>query len=134
MFMAKSKIDKNTSNISSKQNLYAVMAGGLAGLVNGLFGGGGGMIVVPMLTGLLKRDPKRAHATALMIILPISLVSGLFYAAFGNLQLMVAIPVSIGVSIGGVVGALLLSKLSSKWIIMIFAVVMAAAGIKMLLF
>lgn len=132
--MAKSKIDKNTSNISSKQNLYAVMAGGLAGLVNGLFGGGGGMIVVPMLTGLLKRDPKRAHATALMIILPISLVSGLFYAAFGNLQLMVAIPVSIGVSIGGVVGALLLSKLSSKWIIMIFAVVMAAAGIKMLLF
>ena len=134
MFMAKSKIDKNTSNISSRQNLYAVMAGGLAGLVNGLFGGGGGMIVVPMLTGLLKRDPKRAHATALMIILPISLVSGLFYAAFGNLQLMVAIPVSIGVSIGGVVGALLLSKLSSKWIIMIFAVVMAAAGIKMLLF
>ena len=65
--MAKSKIDKNTSNISSKQNLYAVMAGGLAGLVNGLFGGGGGMIVVPMLTGLLKRDPKRAHATALII-------------------------------------------------------------------
>ena len=134
MIMVKSKINKNTSNISSKQNLYAVMAGGLAGLVNGLFGGGGGMIVVPMLTGLLKRDPKRAHATALMIILPISLVSGLFYAAFGNLQLMVAIPVSIGVSIGGVVGALLLSKLSSKWIIMIFAVVMAAAGIKMLLF
>ncbi len=134
MIMLKSKINKNASNISSKQNLYAVMAGGLAGLVNGLFGGGGGMIVVPMLTGLLKRDPKRAHATALMIILPISLVSGLFYAAFGNLQLMVAIPVSIGVSIGGVVGALLLSKLSSKWIIMIFAVVMAAAGIKMLLF
>ena len=134
MIMVKSKINKNTSNISSKQNLYAVMAGGLAELVNGLFGGGGGMIVVPMLTGLLKRDPQRAHATALMIILPISLVSGLFYAAFGNLQLMVAIPVSIGVSIGGVVGALLLSKLSSKWIIMIFAVVMAAAGIKMLLF
>lgn len=125
---------KNIYNNCNKENLYAVVAGGLAGLINGLFGGGGGMIVVPMLIGLLKREPKRAHATALMIILPISLVSGLFYAAFGNLQLMVAIPVVIGVSVGGVVGALLLSKLSSKWIIMIFAIMMAAAGIKMLLF
>ena len=125
---------KNIYNNCNKENLYAVIAGGLAGLINGLFGGGGGMIVVPMLIGLLKREPKRAHATALMIILPISLVSGLFYAAFGNLQIMVAIPVVIGVSVGGVVGALLLSKLSSKWIIMIFAIIMAAAGIKMLLF
>lgn len=132
--MIGSKINKNFNINSDKQNLYAVMAGSLAGLINGLFGGGGGMIVVPMLTGLLKREPKRAHATALMIILPISLVSGLFYAAFGNLQLSVATPVSIGVSVGGVIGALLLSKLSSKWVIIIFAVIMAAAGIKMLLF
>lgn len=122
------------NNDDKKENLFAVLTGSFAGVINGLFGGGGGMIVVPMLTGLLKRESKQAHATALMIILPLSLVSGLFYAAFGNLQISVALPVTIGVVIGGVIGAFLLSKLSSKWIIIIFAVMMSSAGIKMLLF
>lgn len=117
-----------------KQTLFSVLTGASAGLINGLFGGGGGMIVVPMLVALLKKEPKTAHATAILIILPLSIVSGLFYVAFGNLQLNVGIPVAIGVVVGGAAGALLLSKLSSKWIVVIFSVVMAAAGVKMLLF
>lgn len=117
-----------------KQTLFSVVTGATAGLINGLFGGGGGMIVVPMLVALLKKEPKTAHATAILIILPLSIASGLFYVAFGNLQLNVGIPVAIGVVAGGAIGALLLSKLSSKWIVVIFSVVMAAAGVKMLLF
>ena len=122
--------DKNTN----KNNYYALLIGAVAGLVNGIFGGGGGMIVVPMLVMLLKCPPKKAHATALIIILPLSLVSGIIYAVFGNLNINVATPVSIGVLIGGVLGAFLLSKLSSKWVIIIFSVVMAFAGGKMLFF
>ena len=62
------------------------------------------------------------------------MVSGLFYALFGNLNFQVFVPVSIGVVLGGTVGALLLSKLSNKWIIVIFSLVMAIAGVKMLFF
>ncbi|MBE5750505.1 MAG: sulfite exporter TauE/SafE family protein [Clostridiales bacterium] len=124
---------KNQRN-SKRLNLYAALTGVIAGLINGVFGGGGGMIVVPMLIMLLKCDPKKAHATAILIILPLSLVSGLFYALFGNLNFQVFIPVSIGVVLGGAVGALLLSKLSNKWIIIIFSAVMAVAGAKMLFF
>ncbi len=116
------------------KNIYAILTGSLAGLINGLFGGGGGMIVVPMLIMLLKNNPKNAHATAILIILPLSIVSGLFYAAFGSLDLAVGIPTTIGVICGGIIGALLLSKLSSKWLIIIFSVIMAVAGVKMLLF
>ena len=131
---------ENTKNGQKNQrnpkrlNLYAALTGVIAGLTNGVFGGGGGMIVVPMLIMLLKCDPKKAHATAILIILPLSLVSGLFYALFGNLNFQVFIPVSIGVVLGGAVGALLLSKLSNKWIIIIFSAVMAVAGVKMLFF
>ena len=73
---------KNESLDDKKLNIYAILTGLAAGLINGIFGGGGGMIVVPMLVHLLKCLPKKAHATAILIILPLSLVSGIFYAAF----------------------------------------------------
>jgi uncharacterized membrane protein YfcA len=56
------------------------------------------------------------------------------YISFGNLEWNVGLPVAIGVTAGGVLGAFLLSKLSSKWVIIIFALVMAFAGGKMLFF
>ena len=117
-----------------KMNLFAIITGLIAGLVNGVFGGGGGMIVVPMLTNLLKCKQKLAHATAILIILPLSIVSGLFYAAFGDFNLRVGLPRGLGVIVGGIVGALLLKKLSSKIVVVLFSVLMAAAGVKMLFF
>lgn len=120
--------------INKKRKMQCIIVGGIAGFLNGIFGGGGGMVVVPMLTYILKREQKKAHATAILIILPMSILSGLLYVTKQKMQLDVTISVIIGVTIGGVVGALLLSKLSAKWVRIIFSVTMAAAGIKMLLF
>ena len=117
-----------------KRIMYSLVIGGVAGFLNGLFGGGGGMIVVPLLMWMLKLESKVAHATAILIILPLSITSGLFYASFGNLDVSVLIPAGVGVVGGGIVGAFLLKKLSSKWVVIIFSIVMAAAGVKMLLF
>lgn len=138
------KITKKTSKKSTekraeqtsvvRENAFSALTGALAGLANGLFGGGGGMIVVPMLVFLLKMKPKNAHATAILIILPLSLLSGLFYAAFGDFRWQAGLPVTVGVIIGGTLGASLLKKMSSKWVLIVFSVVMAAAGMKMLLF
>ena len=125
-----SKSNKNDVKYKS----FAILTGLFAGVVNGVFGGGGGMIVVPMLVLLLKIPQNKAHATAILIILPLSIVSGLLYAAFGSLELSVALPVGGGVIAGGLVGAFLLSKLSSKWLTIVFSVVMMAAGVKMLFF
>ena len=120
--------------IAKKKNIYAVLAGVFAGLINGVFGGGGGMIIVPMLIMLLKFEPKNAHATAILIILPLSLVSTLFYVAFGAFNVTVGLPVGAGVVFGGLAGAFLLNKLSAKWLVVIFSIVMLFAGIKMLIF
>ena len=117
-----------------KLKIYAIVIGLLSGFVNGLFGGGGGMIVVPLLTFLLKRKPKTAHATAILIILPLSILSGIFYAVFGKFSWKIALPTGSGVVLGGLLGALLLSKLKSKLISIIFSVVMLVAGLKMIFF
>lgn len=121
-------------NEGKAKTFYSVITGIIAGTVNGLFGGGGGMIVVPMLMIFLKKEAKTAHATAILIILPLSIVSAIFYALFGNLDVSVALPTTIGVAAGGAIGAFLLSKLSSKYVVIIFAAVMIAAGVKMLFF
>ena len=129
------KKKKKFNEKKKKNSLWlAVFTGASAGIINGLFGGGGGMIVVPMLSSLLKFESKKAHATAILIILPLSIVSGIMYCIFGNFNISAGIPVTIGTIIGGAVGALLLAKLSNKWIVYIFCVIMAIAGGKMLFF
>jgi uncharacterized membrane protein YfcA len=126
--------ERQNSKFFSKKRTICVLAGTLAGVINGLFGGGGGMIIVPTLCVLLKRQPAKAHATAILIILPLSVLSSLFYVGFGSFNLSVGLPVGIGVVFGGVIGAFLLNKLSSKWLIILFSLVMMGAGVKMLFF
>ena len=126
--------DSSVIEKDKKNKIYCVITGICTGIVNGLFGGGGGMLVVPLLIYLLKYPPKNAHATAILIILPMSILSGIIYASFGNVRPDVLWAVGVGVIGGGIVGALLLSKFSSNVLIIIFSVVMAAAGVKMLFF
>lgn len=139
MFLRKIKYLKGFGGIlrlmeGVKNKIVLVCTGITAGLINGVFGGGGGMIVVPMLAFLVGLESKKAHATALIIILPVSIVSGLMYAVFGNFRLDIGIPVTVGVVAGGAAGAFLLKKLPPKWVVLIFAAVMLAAGVKMLFF
>ena len=133
--LMKLKKEERMDHLTSRKNiLYSILLGLMTGFINGIFGGGGGMIVVPILNFILKYDDKIAHATAILIILPISIISSLFYAAFGNFDLKIGLPTSIGVTVGGIAGALLLSKLKAKWVSVIFSIVMLAAGVKMLFF
>ena len=118
----------------AKKTPFQLLSGFFAGLVNGLFGGGGGMIVVPSLRKFLGYKTNSAHATAIAIILPVSVLSGAFYTAFGHFEFQPVFFTAIGVTAGGIVGAFLLKKLRSKYVTLIFSVLMAAAGIKMLFF
>lgn len=118
----------------TKNKLYLILTGAATGIANGFFGGGGGMIVVPLLTLLLKLKTKVAHATAIAIILPITIAAAVVYFCKGSFDFNVGIPSGAGVVVGGAAGAWLLGKLSAKWIVRVFAAVMLAAGVKMLFF
>ena len=117
----------------STQVLLLILLGVFVGFVNGFLGAGGGMILVPLIILLLKMDTKIAHATAILIILPISLISGVFYLIKGAFSLTVFLPCLIGTVVGGVVGTFILSKLKNDVITGIFSLVMVAAGVIMIL-
>lgn len=116
-----------------KNKLRGAVAGGAVGLANGVFGGGGGMIAVPLLSRMTDRGGKVAHATAILIIAPVCLASAIVYAIFGYVSAAVALPAAIGMTAGGIAGARLLAKLPLKWVKLIFAAAMLAAGIRMVL-
>ena len=101
--------------------------GGLIGSANSLFGGGGGMIAVPLLIKLGLKE-KQAHATAILVILPVSFLSFLLYAYRGYFQANVLIPTAIGVTFGGMLGAKLLDKLPTFYVKIVFAVLQLVAG------
>ncbi len=115
-----------------KQNILLILSGVFTGAVNGVFGGGGGMIAVPLLNSLLQKPTNVSHATAILVILPISFASGIMYLFNGYFDAELFIAVGLGVLAGGFFGAELLGKLSAGSITLIFAIIMFAAGIKMI--
>lgn len=110
------------------------LTGVITGFLNGLFGGGGGMIAVPSFMLLIGIEPKKAHATAIALILPVTVISAAVYIFKGYFDISLDLPVTIGVIGGGVIGALLLKKASNDFLIKLFAAVMLAAGVKLLFF
>lgn len=118
--------------LTTKNKWILVTLGALSGFINGFLGGGGGVLVVTLLLTVLALPQKNAQATALLVILPLTVVSAVVYLAKGVVQWQPTLWATIGVVAGGIVGALLLSKLKSDVVKIIFAVVLIAGGIKML--
>ncbi|MBQ9713939.1 MAG: sulfite exporter TauE/SafE family protein [Clostridia bacterium] len=110
-----------------------ISCGGAVGLANSVFGGGGGMLAVPMLIKIGLQE-KEAHATAILLILPVSFLSFLLYVARGAYDLSVLIPTAIGVTVGGWLGAKWLGKLPVRAVNLAFAALQAAAGIFLFFF
>lgn len=118
------------TEIKSKLEMSA--AGCAAGAVNGVFGGGGGMVVVPLLTSVGKKPPLVAHATAILIILPVSLASAVVYLINGWFDTELFIAVCLGVLAGGFAGAKTLGMISPASATIAFAAVMFAAGVRLM--
>lgn len=114
-----------------KKILPLMLGGGAIGAANGLLGGGGGMIAVPLLRKTASLPALRAHATAIAVILPASALSGAVYLAKGLVPLSVFLPAALGVAAGGFLGAKLLGILPVRIVEIAFAFLMLAAGLRM---
>ncbi|MFA6667552.1 MAG: sulfite exporter TauE/SafE family protein, partial [Bacilli bacterium] len=106
------------------QYIIIIFCAIFVGFANGFWGGGGGMLCVPILTFLYKVEDKKAHATAIFVILPISIISALIYAINGDFSLEPTLITTIGAVVGGIIGSLLLRKMPDKIIRVIFGVIM----------
>ncbi len=115
------------------KKLFVYLATGLVGgLLNGVLGAGGGTVVVILLERLLKIAPHRAHATAVAVILPISMVSSFFYLRQGLLDGRATLLIAAAGTAGGFLGARLLGRIPARMVRLAFAVSMVIAGVRML--
>ena len=108
------------------------LIGLITGLLNGLFGAGGGTVLVPAMQKFLQFETHKSHATALAVILPLSVISAGVYVWGVDVDWMVILYVSAGGVVGGVVGAKLLNKISGAWLNMLFGAFLAVGSIRML--
>ena len=122
----------NKKKISKRDVIYLVLSGILIGVLNGFFGGGGGMICVPAIKKIMEMKDKNAHATTVFIMSIISIPSLIIYITNFGVNFQNTIPVIIGVVIGGWLGAKLLSVIKNDILNLIFIILMIGAGIKML--
>lgn len=108
------------------------ISGALAGAVNGLFGGGGGMVLAPLLESWCRVEEKRALPTAW----PPSaccVLSGGVYLVRTGLDWGMAWPYLAGGLAGGFVGGKLFTRVPAVWLRRLFAAFLVYGGVRYLL-
>ncbi|HHY90535.1 MAG TPA: sulfite exporter TauE/SafE family protein [Clostridiales bacterium] len=114
-----------------KRMLIIFILGLTAGFNNGLFGSGGGTILVPGIFFLLGVSQHKAHATTVSIILPLTLITTWIYMKYKIILWDIAIKIMIGSIIGGYIGAKLLPLLPERVLRNFFAILILIAAIRM---
>ena len=109
-----------------------LLAGALCGFVNGFFGAGGGMVLVPLLIFLVKLPDKEAFSSAVCIILPLCVVSLVIYARAGALPLLQALPYLLGGAGGGILAGLLFEKIGARALHLILGAFILFGGLRLL--
>ena len=113
------------------RKLKNIFGGFSIGFINAVFGAGGGIIAV----SVLKRNglsQKKAQATALSVILPLSIISAVMYYLKGYFEFSDAISFLPFGFLGAIAGAFLLGKIPDRILKLMFCFFMIYTGIRLL--
>lgn len=110
--------------------LKCAAVGICAGVLNGLFGSGGGLLLVPFFTDFLKLEQRQAFATSVFVILILCVASVIAYSQKLSIEFNYILPYLLGGIVGGIVGATVLKKLPVNIIRRVFAVFILWAAYK----
>ena len=115
-----------------KENAGILTAGALAGAVNGLFGAGGGMVLVPLLGLLTDLEETEVFPASVSIILPICLVSlGISFSA-APIPWNIVTGYLAGSAAGGIAAGFLGKRIPTVWLHRILGVLILWGGIRYL--
>lgn len=112
--------------------LVLLLIGVAGGLLSGMFGVGGGIILVPLLVAFAGIDQRRASATSLLAILPTALAGSVTYALNGAIDLVAAGIIAVGAVGGAFIGTALLRRIPIVWLRWIFIAVLVVVAARML--
>ena len=122
-----------TPSTNQINTLTVVLVGVAAGLLSGLFGVGGGILVVPGLVLVAKMDQRVAHGTSLAAVLPISVASLATYWSQDHVDWSVGAFLAIGAITGAFLGTKLLHVLPHRTLAISFAVLLVVTGVRLFL-
>ena len=112
--------------------LGATAAGLLAGIVNGIFGGAGGMVLIPLLGLWTDAEPESIFPLSVCVMLPVCLVSLWFTAQAGPLPWSEVAPYLLGSAAGGVLAGRFGRRIPTLWLHRIFGAMLLWGGIRYL--
>lgn len=110
-----------------------MVIGVFAGMLSGLFGVGGGIMVVPSLVGFLGMDQRLAQGTSLVAVAPMGLAGMAGYAISGNVDWLVAVLLLAGSAAGTFIGTRLLRTLPLKALQRSFAILLLLTAVRMVI-
>ena len=113
-------------------NIKIAIIGGLAGIICGLFGTGGGMILVPAFIYMLDIEPKKARATSLCCMLAMVIASCFFYYKNNYINWNSGLLCAIGGIFGGYIGAIILKKVPDYILKILFTIFILYYAYRML--
>lgn len=116
---------------SATDYVVAFLGGGLAGLVAGLSGLGGGIVAVPVFLYILGLDPHTAVALSMMCIMPSAIASIVRHSIDGTIIWGAAIPAAVGALIGGWIGPHIALKTPRETLRKFIALLILAASLRM---
>ncbi|HHT16657.1 MAG TPA: sulfite exporter TauE/SafE family protein [Papillibacter sp.] len=111
----------------------SALAGAAAGIVNGFFGAGGGMVLVPLLIGWIKMDQRKAFASSVFIILPLCAVSAVVYLLRTEFDFLRALPYLMGGLVGGFIGGKIFGKIPTALLHRLFGILLIIGGVRSIL-
>jgi len=117
----------------SARTLKLMAIGTLAGLFSGLFGVGGGSVIVPLLVLWLGYDERAATATSLAAIVFIAGFATATQGLYGNVNVLDAVLIGIPAIAGVLAGAQLQQRLHTRSIALLFAAVLVASAVELVL-
>jgi uncharacterized membrane protein YfcA len=116
-----------------KRATITVAIGVATGLLAGLLGVGGGLIMVPGMTQLLKMRQHEAVGTSLLVIIPIALVGALVLGQSHDVDPLVGVILAVASIVGAVVGAGLTRTISDRTLRRVFAIAVLVVAVIMLI-
>ncbi len=102
--------------------IWYIATGAIAGLIAGFLGIGGGILLVPIMVGLLGLTQHKAHGTSLAVIIPIAIISAIVYALRGHINWTLVATIGSGSVIGVIIGAKLMMKVPAHRLRQLFGV------------
>jgi hypothetical protein len=121
------------ADAAGNRTLKLVAIGTLAGVFSGLFGVGGGSVIVPLLMLWLGYEERMATSTSLAAIIFIAAFAAGVQGLYGNVELLDAVYIGVPAVIGVLAGTWLQQRLRAASIALLFAAVLVASAIELVL-